>query len=175
MEKENIGEDMDADAKNEHDEWRNTTKASEQKAMKDEDRMTKEETVKKEAGLKEAEEEKQKEEVHGGRTIKEAQEKAKPKAPERQAYKLKGGTSIKPNSGKQRETVDRKNGLENLGNTCYMNALLQCLARCKRLQTELRTNKAEEREGYQIAQLLRREMKEVVRTERETPHSPREL
>ena len=55
-----------------------------------------------------------------------------------------------------------------------MNSLLQCLARCNRIQAELRTQN-EETSKNRVAQLLKRVLKEVKRSERHLPYIPQEL
>ena len=85
--------------------------------------------------------------------------------------KLKGGTGKKIIEGEQRSGV-RRNGLVNLTNTCYLNAILQCMARCQRIQFELNSKDAYTMDENRISKLLREQLNEIVRTDKDEPHSP---
>ena len=147
---------------NEEDSWReNRIKEQTKRKAKEED------------GLNWEEEVRRKEEVQGSRTPRKINETESPQAQEREKYKLKGGTNMKTKSAMQCDT-GRRNGLKNLRNTCYMNSLLQCLARCNRIQAELRTQNEETSEN-RVAHLLKRVLKEVKRSERDLPYIPQEL
>ena len=73
------------------------------------------------------------------------------------------------------EGLGRRNALKNLGNTCYLNALLQCLIRCKSLVTTLNKGSKNKRIDGWVTSLLRAEFEEMSKKSKNNPHSPTKL
>ena len=80
----------------------------------------------------------------------------------------------KPQDYKE-EWMDKENGLWNLGNTCYLNAVLQCLSNCTAL-TNVLSNITEEMDTDKtLTTHLREVCREITRKDRSSPHSPSEI
>ena len=111
--------------------------------------------------------------------------------------RLRGGTSIE-GSGKKRkiieiaganveskskdkpkdfkdECLEQHNGLHNLGNTCYLNAALQCLSRCIALVTTLNNTTEKNCPNNTLTAHLREACREITRKDRTTPYSPKNI
>lgn len=74
-----------------------------------------------------------------------------------------------------KEHLEKYSGLVNLGATCYLNAVLQCLSGCTALGKALNNNPATDDAKNKITAHLRRVIQTINREGRTTPYNPSEI
>ena len=88
--------------------------------------------------------------------------------------KLKGG--MEKNEMIREQLVGVKsNSLKNLGNACYMNSVLLCLARCKRLKKAMNRGKTVSGVENRVVTQIREALDEAAKTSKEKPWKPKDL